>query len=118
MTKIKTILALSILVLAMLACNALIPPPSAPILELRTSVPNASPTESIPLSEAGVPRVNVKDAKTAFDNETAIFIDVRSEQAYNLSHIPGALSIQLGEFETNPTELGLPKDQWIITYCT
>jgi len=118
MTKTKTILAISILVLAMLACNALVPSQATPAVEPQTAYPSAMPTKGVPLNENEVPRVNVIDAKAAFDNETAIFIDVRSVQAYNMSHIPGALSIQLGEFETNPTEINLPADHWIITYCT
>jgi len=118
MTKTKNLLALSTLILAMLACNALVPSQATPVVELQTAYPSAMPTKGVPLNENEVPRVNVKDAKIAFDNETAIFVDVRSVQAYNTSHIPGALSIQLGEFETNPTELNLPADHWIITYCT
>ena len=60
----------------------------------------------------------LKEAKAAFDSGAAIIVDVRSAGAYAASHVPGALNIQLGEFETNPTGLELDKDQWIITYCT
>jgi len=116
MTKLKLTLALSVLVLSMLACNALIPP--QPAYEPQPTLPPGMPTKSIPLTEAEVTRINLEDAKAAFDNGSAIIVDVRSEQAFEASHIPGAINIQLGEFETNPTELGLPKDQWIITYCT
>jgi len=77
------------------------------------------PTKSkIPLNENEVPRVSVQDAKEAFDNHTAVFMDVRSKASFDNGHIPGAISIQLGELETNPTELGLPLDHWIIPYCT
>lgn len=117
MSKIKTSLALFALILTSLACNALIPPTPTPFEPLPTS-PHITQTSDIPLNEGQVPRVTVEDAKTAFDNGTAIIVDVRSEQAFAQSHIPGAINIQLGEFETNPTELNLPKDHWIITYCT
>lgn len=116
MTKIKPIFVLSILLLTMLACNALAPTP-IPFEPLPT-VPTDTQTIEIPLSEDHVKRVSLEDAKAAFDNGTATIVDVRSEQAFAAGHIPGAINIQLGEFETNPTELGLPKDQWIITYCT
>lgn len=96
----------------MLACNGLVPTP-IPFEVL----PNP-PSNDIPLSENEVRRVTIEDAKTAFDKGSAIFVDVRSENAFAASHIPGAINIQLGEFETNPTELSLPKDHWIITYCT
>ena len=117
MTKTKTLIALSTLVLTTLACNALIPPTPIPFEPLPTS-PHPTQTIEVPLSEDQVKRVSLEDAKTAFDNGTAIFVDVRSEQAFAQSHIPGAINIQLGEFETNPTELDIPTDHWIITYCT
>lgn len=71
-----------------------------------------------PLTEAGVPRVTVEDAKTAFDNGEAIIVDVRSAEAYAEGHIAGAISIPLGEFETNIENVKLDKEKWIITYCT
>ena len=76
------------------------------------------PTAQLPLTEADVPRVTVQDAKAAFDRGEAILVDVRGADAYRVSHVAGAINIQLGEFETNPLGLNLDKDQWIITYCT
>lgn len=116
MIHTKTKLAFSVVVFSMLACNALFP--SVPVSTAKPLSPDELPTSSAPLTEANLQRVTVEDAKTAFDNETAIFVDVRSAQAYKASHIPGSINIQLGEFETNPTGIDLPKDHWIITYCT
>jgi len=62
--------------------------------------------------------VTVEQAKVALDSGAAVIVDVRSSEAYAVSHIAGAINIQLGEIETNPTGLNLDKDQWIITYCT
>jgi len=45
-------------------------------------------------------------------------VDVRSKEAYEASHIAGALFVPLGEFESNIAGLDLDKEQWIITYCT
>jgi rhodanese-related sulfurtransferase len=73
---------------------------------------------SLPLNEASVPRVEVEVAKAAIDTGAAVVVDVRGQQAYDTSHIPGAINIQLGEFETNIAGIKLDKDQWIITYCT
>lgn len=72
----------------------------------------------LPLTEAEVPRVPLEDSLTALQSGEAIIVDVRSVQAYQASHIAGAISIPLGEIETNPAGLNLDKDQWIITYCT
>lgn len=73
---------------------------------------------SLPKNEDKVPRVSMEDAKSALENGTAVIVDVRSSEAYAKSHIPGALSIPLSEFENNPSQLSLKKNQWIITYCT
>lgn len=103
MHKRKPLIAISTLLLAVLACNTLVSPPSNSV---------------VPLTEADVPRVAVEDAKAAFDEGTAIIVDVRSRQAYDLGHVTGALSIPLDEFEADIAGVDLPKDQWIITYCT
>ncbi len=82
---------------------------------LRTTVDRSvnTPT-SVVLDETTVPRVSLKDAKAAFDTQSAVFVDVRSMQAYAQAHIPGALSIPLSELPSRADELR--KDQWIITY--
>jgi predicted sulfurtransferase len=111
MTKIKTILTIFILLLFTLACNAL------PALDtVSESEPPADFTP--PLTEAEVPRVTVEDAKAAFDSGEAIIVDVRGREYFDTGHAAGALSIPLSEFETNISKIDLPKDQWIITYCT
>ena len=119
MSKTKIILALCILILTTLACNALAPTAEPPPTAVVISEPTTPPQKSgLPASEAGVPRVEVEVAKAAFDSGEAIIVDVRSKQAYEISHIAGAINIQLGEIETNPASLDLDKNQWIITYCT
>jgi rhodanese-related sulfurtransferase len=45
-----------------------------------------------------------------------VFVDVRSAGSYAASHIPGALSIPLGELDARLDELD-PAAR-IITYCT
>ena len=97
---------------------------STSILEL-TSTPTQAvgpvltePAVQLPLTEADVPRVSVQDAQAALDRGEAIIVDVRGDDAYRISHVAGAISIELGEFETNPAGIELDKNQWIITYCT
>jgi hypothetical protein len=116
MIKTKSNLALSILLLATACTSPVVPssPTPTPIIEL-VATPTAG---NIPLTEAEVPRISLEKARAAIESDAAIVVDVRSQEAYALSHIPGALNIQLGEIETNPTGLNLDKDQWIITYCT
>jgi hypothetical protein len=117
MGKRKPFLVFVFLLFLSLACNVT-NTPMQPIQTTATAPAFALPTKSnIPLNENEVPRVSVQEAKEAFDSQSAIFVDVRAKASYDAGHIPGAFSIQLGEFETNPTELGLPLDHWIIPYC-
>ena len=94
--------AIPVLMLAILACSSFLP----------------QVQDTIPQTEADVPRISVKDAKAALDGGKAIIVDVRSADIYAQGHAAGAISIPLSEIETNPAGLGLDKEQWIITYCT
>lgn len=116
----KTILVLSILLLVT-ACSPLTvpsaPTPKPALTTIIELVPTPTPG-SAPLTEAEVPRISLEKAQAAIASGAAVVVDVRSQEAYAVSHIPGAINIQLGEFEANPTGLNLDKEQWIITYCT
>jgi 3-mercaptopyruvate sulfurtransferase SseA len=63
-----------------------------------------------------VSRVTLKEAKTAYDNQQALILDVRDSESYSAAHIPGAVNIPINEIETRFEELDA--NQWIITYCT
>ena len=117
----ETNIFLSIVVLALtsLACSALLPLPAEESTPTQIIEPGVTqPQGNIPQSEAAVPRVTVEEAKAALDSGAAIIVDVRSQDAYDASHVAGALFVPLGEFETNIAGVDLPKDEWIITYCT
>ena len=123
MTRQRNIfIGLSVALLAVLACNAILPQSesNAPI---STQSPiftlSPLPTKSgQPQTEDEVPRVSVEDAKLALDSGEAVIVDVRSSEAYAEVHIAGAVLIPLGEFEGNIANVPLNKNQWIITYCT
>ncbi len=76
-------------------------------------------SESVPITEENnpdVPRVSLGDSKAAYATGSAVFVDVRDAESYGRSHIPGALSIPLGEL---PDRMGeMQTADWIITYCT
>lgn len=63
-----------------------------------------------------VERISLTDAKTAYDNGSALFIDVRDAEYYDAQHIRGALNIPYSQLETRMEELD--PNQPIITYCT
>jgi 3-mercaptopyruvate sulfurtransferase SseA len=103
------LIALSILILATLACSAALP----------LAGPTPTPVQTVlPQTEADVPRVTAEEAKAALETGAAIIVDVRDADAYAASHISGAVSIPLDEIENDPAAVGLNKEQWIITYCT
>jgi len=77
-------------------------------------VPSPAATSNIP--EPEIMRVSLDEAKTAFDQKQAVFIDVRGEPYFSQGHIPRSLSL------TNDEILGrldeLDPNAWVITYCT
>ena len=79
----------------------------------------AAPTQEAAFVEEVYPeiqRVSIDEAKAALDSGSAVFVDVRSAEAYQASHISGAINIPSEELEARLGELD--KAQWIITYCT
>lgn len=113
----KPVSAFSILVLAALACSAVLPQAETTAVPTQPVAQNSN-TPQIPQTEDQAPRIRVKEAKAAFDAGQAIIVDVRSAEAYAAAHVVGALSIPLVNFENNIDDIPLEKDQWIITYCT
>ncbi len=77
----------------------------------KPAAPAATP---LPASVEQVERVSLEDAKAAFDSNSAIFLDVRSTEAYEASHIPGALFISINELTSRMGEF--EPDSWIIPY--
>lgn len=63
-----------------------------------------------------VTRISLADAKAAFDSGAAVFLDVRENDSYQSSHIPGALNIELAQLPAQLSKLDPAKS--IITYCT
>jgi predicted sulfurtransferase len=89
------------------------------IIALLVFLSACAPTApQIPQTEDAVPRVTVKEAKSALDNGKAIIVDVRNAEYYAEGHAAGAISIPLDNFENNIEDLTLDKKLWIITYCT
>jgi hypothetical protein len=79
-------------------------------------IPTTAPDIQADIPYPEVERVSLTDAKAALDSGSTVFIDVRGDEVYAISHVRGALSIPLGELETRLGELD--PEQRIITYCT
>ena len=61
-------------------------------------------------------RAPLKEAKQAYDNGEALFIDVRDEASYQQAHIPNAVLIPLTDLPDNVPDLN--RDALIYAYCT
>ena len=75
--------------------------------------PTAAPTAT-PVDDA--PRISLADAKKAFDDKSAIFVDTHSKQTYDAEHVAGAINMTTGEIGTAADKL--PKGKKIIAYCS
>jgi hypothetical protein len=101
--------------------QAVYPPPSTVILlPTNTAIPVkeiASPTvEQGILTAENVQRTSLIDAKAAYDEKEAIFLDVRTSESYTRNHVPGAVSIPEVQIIERMNELD--PNQWIIAYCS
>ncbi len=100
------LLGLGGLLLLALAVLSLTQPPEA-----------AAPTATALVSDAiSAPRISLEEAFQALENGEAVFLDVRSAEAFELNHITGAVNIPENELPTRLAEL--EENDWIITYCT
>ena len=64
----------------------------------------------------GARRVTIDEMESLVKEGKAVVIDVRSQDAYDAGHIPGAKLIPAAEILNHLNEL--PKDKLIITYCS
>jgi Rhodanese-like domain len=93
------------------------PPPTQP------GAVQVAPNNNIQVTTATNPddeltkarRINRAEAMKLVKEKKAVWIDVRGKDAYDQSHIPGAISIPLGELNDNLTKL--PPRKFLITYC-
>lgn len=97
-------------VTAVAACSS----PAAPV-----SISKISETEKKADSspeQDNIPRINLEDAKKAFDAGNAVFIDTRGEEAYRAEHIKGAINIPVNILEAKLKDI--PAGKKIIAYCS
>ena len=63
---------------------------------------------------------SVARAKEIFDKGNVLFVDARSQDIYEDSHIPGAISLPVGRFDERIESFlnRYPPEQPIVTYCS
>ena len=110
------LLALAIAAALVAGCGAPAAPPAT-----ATSPPTATappPTSTLTPQDYVFPevaRVSLADAKAAFDEGSAIFVDVRDPSYFEIEHIRGAVNVYYMRLAEHMGELD--KQEWIITYC-
>jgi len=89
--------------------------PDGPAVQIipTTSQPQLQPQVEASLDSAR--RISRDDAMKMIAEHKAVYIDVRSKEQYDLSHIKGAISIPLSELPTRWKDL--PVGKFLITYC-
>ena len=91
--------------------SAVPPGPPSPQPQVKATTP--IPVAQAPLEEAR--RISREEAIKMIKAKKAVFVDVRGKDAYDQSHIKGAISIPLGDILTRVKEI--PPKTFIITYC-
>ena len=67
----------------------------------------------------GLEGVDLPAARSAFDEQAALFLDARSPEDYAEGHVPGALSLPAYEFDARFPEIAerVEEAQSIVVYC-
>jgi hypothetical protein len=106
------------LVPLVLAVPLAVPLAAAPPLQSQPAAPPVVAPAPAPPAESAdsVRRIGIPEALQALKDGKAVFVDVRAEYDFNLSHVQGALHIPAGDMAQRAKEL--PRDRFIITYCT
>lgn len=101
--------ATAVLVLAIFltACNA-----TDSTLNSHAQKPVNTPTPQ----PDGARRVTTQELETLIKEGKAFVVDVRTQDAYDAGHIPGARLIPDGEVSNRVNEL--PRNKTIVTYCS
>ena len=86
-------------------------PPGKPSPQVKATTP--IPVVQAPLEEAR--RITREEAIKMVKAKKAVFVDVRGKDAYDQSHIRGAINIPLGDVLNRVKEI--PPKTFIITYC-
>jgi 3-mercaptopyruvate sulfurtransferase SseA len=99
------------------------PPPPASQTQsspIQITMPNSSATlqAPMPVSDedlAKARRISRAEAMKMVKAKKAVYIDVRSKEIYEESHIPGAINIPLSQLPARFKDL--PPKKFLITYC-
>lgn len=91
-------------------------PRGIPLLPATTADGGEAPALALP---AGLSGIGLEEAKQAFDDQSALFLDARAPEEYEEAHLPGALNLPAYEFDDYFFDLMDPIEEAsrIVVYC-
>lgn len=104
------------------AIGAACSPSAADNKPVAKSTPATNSSPALPPVNLDTPKpieaakISLADAKKAFDEGDAVFVDVRSAESFNSERVKGAVNIGIGDIDANLAKL--PKDKKIVVYCS
>ena len=111
--RLKFITSILVLSAAMIlaACNGI----DTPVIS-KNHNSNPKPAGPETIYPDGARRITTDELETMLKEGKAYLVDVRTQDSYDLGHIPGARLIPAGEIQNHINEL--PRDKTIVTYCS
>lgn len=61
--------------------------------------------------------IDATDATRLYNQDAAVFIDVRNENAFQASHLPGAVNIPMAYIDQRQDRLKRFKQRTLVVYC-
>ena len=119
--KMITLLGIGLLAFTF-GCQSAAPPietrkvDTTPQETAKAEPPAADDHDHAEHDENKAPRISLDDAKKAFDDGKAVFVDTRAATFYENEHIKGAINVPSADFENAYSSI--PKGRKIITYCS
>ena len=69
-------------------------------------------------SESSYQQISQEEAKEMMDTQDVIILDVREQDEYDGSHIPGAVLLPVGSIDEDTADEVIPeKDSAVLVYC-
>jgi 3-mercaptopyruvate sulfurtransferase SseA len=109
--KFITSLLMLAAVMVLAACNGI----DAPVISKNQ---NSSPKPAGPetIYPDGARRITTDELATMMKEGKVYLVDVRTQDSFDMGHIPGARLIPSTEIHNHINEL--PRDKTIVTYCS
>ncbi len=116
--RIRTIyLGLKLLVLLVLSsCNAVDTPVNTNTANTNTAYPSSAPIVPATAYADGARRITTAELEALIKEGKAYVVDVRSQDSFDMGHIPGSHLIPANEVHNHVNKL--PRDKTIVTYCS